>query len=140
MATYSIGRGTKVSIGKRATPAATTFTFSEIKDVFEMSLPEITVDEVEVTSFSSPNKSRQFISGLSDSGEVEFQIRYDSDNAQDDLLAGLFTSGEEIHVKYELVTGHVQVWAGFVKGYQFNISDAEAITRTLTIRINEFVE
>ena len=72
MAGYS-GFGTRFERGDGGTPE----TFDLIGEATDISGPEQERDTIEVTSHQSPNGFREWVGGLSDGGEVSFEVRYD---------------------------------------------------------------
>ncbi len=137
---YSIGRGSKVSIGRKISPA-TTFTFTELKGVTGIEVPSIEFDEVETTNFGSPGFSREFIPGLYDAGDITLEVLYDPGSATDAVLAAAFASRETVQIKFEIVgTTEDEIWSGYLKGYNLEISDAEAIKKNPVFRISNKVE
>ena len=48
----------------------------ELKGVFDVGLPEDTVDEIDTTHYKSPGKRREFMAGLIDGGEIQIQMNY----------------------------------------------------------------
>ncbi|WP_273690253.1 phage tail tube protein [Ketogulonicigenium vulgare] len=137
---FSIGRGTKVSVGRKV-GAATTFTFTQLNGVTSIELPEVAADEVEVTHFNSPANYREYISGLVDAGEVTFEINYDHESATDTVLTEIYESKESIQLKFEIINGETQIWnAGFLKAYNLVVSDGEVIQKNPTFRINSLAE
>jgi|HigsolmetaAR203D_1030402.scaffolds.fasta_scaffold12346_4 predicted secreted protein len=72
MAGYS-GFGTRFERGDGGTPE----TFDLIGEATDISGPEQERDTIEVTSHQSPDGFREWVGGLSDGGEVSFEVRYD---------------------------------------------------------------
>ena len=65
---------------------------AELKQVVMFSLPSDTAERVETTHLKSPNRRREYTSGMIDGGEVEVTLNFrpgsDTDLAIEDALAG----------------------------------------------------
>ena len=59
---------------------------TELEAVFDVGLPEDTVDEVDTTHYKSPGKRREFMAGLIDGGEIQIQMNYRPGSDTDVLL------------------------------------------------------
>ncbi|MFN3584836.1 phage tail tube protein [Phenylobacterium sp.] len=51
-------------------------TYADLGTPFDVTVPELTRDTVDATSHKSPNRVREFISGLRDQGEAGLGINY----------------------------------------------------------------
>lgn len=77
MSGATTGQGLKLQRGDGATP---TEGFTTIGEVTNVSGPDETVEQIDVTSFDST--AREFIASISDSGEVSFDMNLVGSNAQ----------------------------------------------------------
>jgi hypothetical protein len=64
--------GAVFAMGDGATPEI----FTDLAEVFEATLPEETIDSIEVTHFGSPDQTREFIPGLRDPGEISITANF----------------------------------------------------------------
>lgn len=136
---FRIGRGTKVSLGS-IVGANTSYTYVELKGVQDLELPSVEVDEVEVSSFSSPNRSREFIAGLEDAGEVTLTVLWDEGSATDTAINSAATSRANVRLKFNVGNSHVETWNTFVKSSKFGLTDDEAITKDVVFRVSSRAE
>jgi hypothetical protein len=88
MSNATSGSGLKLQRGDGATP---TEGFTTVGEVTNVSGPDETVEQIDVTSYDST--AREFIAALPDSGEVTFEMNLIGSNAQQqglrtDLRAG----------------------------------------------------
>jgi hypothetical protein len=51
--------------------------------------PSATLDQIDVTHMTSPNRNREFIPGLNDTGECSFEMNYVPGSTSDDRLLEL---------------------------------------------------
>lgn len=60
-------------------------------EVSSITPPSADLDQIDVTHMQSPNRRREFISGLIDGGECSFDMNFIPGNASDDRLFQLLT-------------------------------------------------
>lgn len=137
MSEARIGWGGELQIGLDANASS----LVEIGEVREFNLPQEEADEVEVTHLKSPNRRKEFISGLLDGGTVEATINYVPGSASDLLLSAARDAGTTRAVRFIIPdeTGAAE-WqistSGFVKRYSPNaVTPGDPITATVAIRI-----
>lgn len=139
MTQATIGYGSKVSIG-RTTDDGDTWTFVELDEVKDLTLPESTADEIEVTSMQSPNRQKEYISGLSDNGDVSFTLNWVPGSATDTLLKEIKASGETVHIRFDVVGFTTpETFAGFLKTLSRTAPVSGALEATATFRISGLV-
>ena len=68
---FGVGLGSTFGIGNGASPEV----FATLAKVISITPPSASKAEVEVTNLQSPNRFREFILGLRDSGEVAVKVR-----------------------------------------------------------------
>lgn len=132
---FRIGRGSKVSLGLSSGSPAT-WAFTQLNGIDEFEIPTLEADEVEVTNISSPGKSREYIAGLEDSGEVTFSIFWDEGSATANVISTATASRENVRLKFEIGNTHVETWNAFIKSSKLNISDDEAIVQEVVFRVS----
>ncbi|MDB6177936.1 phage tail tube protein [Paracoccus sp. Z330] len=131
-----IGYGSQVRIGVGATP-----NWTELEFVGDIEMPDEQIDEIEVTHMQSPGRRKQFISGLTDGGEVSIPMNYIPGSASDVLLLGLKASGETVQVEITLTAaGTPETYAGFLKGYARTAPVNDKMMATATFRLSEAIE
>jgi hypothetical protein len=67
-------------------------TLTELAEVRNVGFPQIEVDEHEVTHLKSPDRFKEYISGLKDGGEFTATTNYDPGSATDLLLTAALGS------------------------------------------------
>jgi hypothetical protein len=132
-----IGWGGELQLGLDENASSLT----ELVEVRSFSLPSDEADEHEVTHLKSPNRRKEFISGLIDAGEVTAQLNYVPGGATDLLLTAAADAGDTRAVRFIIPdqTG-AAVWqvttSGFVRRYSpDNVEPNAPITATLVLRI-----
>jgi hypothetical protein len=90
--------------------------YTEIGELTDFSLPQDEVDDVEVTHYQSPNKTREYIAGLITPGDSEFTINWIPGNATDVLVRGLKVSGARRNHRVSFPNGVKVTFPAYIKG------------------------
>lgn len=131
----ALGYGAKVRIGRGSTPD-----WTELQGPGDFDMPNGDTDEVDVTSHSSPNRTKEYIAGLIDNGSLDLPIDWVPESTQDVLLRVRRRTGELIQLEITpagAVTA--EVYAAWVKNYQRSAPVQGKATGTVTFRINGLV-
>lgn len=112
-------------------------TLVELGEITGISLPAPETTEVEATHFKSPNRRREYISGLIEDGEGTFEMNYVPGSATDLLVREAQTSGTSRDYKIVIPDG-AGTWevtgACIVRRYERNIPIDDRMTASLTVR------
>ena len=131
MTTAQIGYGAELWIDNESG------TLTEIAEVTGISLPSPETSEVEATHFKSPNRRREYISGLIEDGEGTFEINYDPGSATSTLIKQAQDSGTTRDYKIVLPDG-AGTWevtgALIIRRFERNIPIDDRMTASLTVR------
>lgn len=106
-----LGHGTTVRIGRGATPTWTTLTGCE-----DVTFPDRTPSDEDVTSMDSPGFTEEFIPGLFTAPDWSITKHYVPEDAEDTLLSALEGTGEIVLLEI-LPKGATEphTWQGYVK-------------------------
>lgn len=133
MANVVIGHGAQFWIDNSSAVA------TKVAEVIEISLPNPQQSDVEATHFESAGRTREYIPGLIDNGEISISINYDAGSATDTLILSALadTEARECMVSIPTSSGTAQefTFPGIVKGYERNIPIDDRQTATITIRV-----
>lgn len=130
MTDASLGYGSTYRIwDSEADPAA----LVEISEVFNITPPGGTADRVDATHMKSPGRRREYIAGLIDSGEANFEINYVPGSDTDLLLRRLSASGEVVQHQIEFPNGTTVTYDAAITGYEKTVPLDDRMTATLTI-------
>lgn len=129
-----IGYGSTVEVGE-IDGANTNFT--TIAGLQDITMPEATADDVEVTSMDSPNRTKEFIAGMIDMGEVSIEMNYEADSATDTLLTAIQGSGETVELRFTL-NGMAQpvTYAAYCKTYGITAPVQDKMMATATFKVS----
>lgn len=134
-----IGWGTFLQIGTSVgavTPPASD-AFIDISELISLEPPDEQADDVEVTHFGSPGRTKEYIRGLLDGGDATFGINYNpviyTNHA---TLKALKKSGEKRNIRMVL-PGSIETidFIGYVKGFKPNDTPGGALTADITLRV-----
>lgn len=134
-----LGWGAELQLGATSSVAS----LVELGEVRSFNPPSEEADEHEVTHLKSPDRRKEFIQGLIDSGEATATLNYVPGSATDILLSDARDTGTTRAVRFILpdATGTgAAAWqittSGFVKRYSPDeVSANSPITASVTIRL-----
>ena len=113
----------------------------ELQEVVSFGLPDDQADEVEVTHLKSPQRRKEYILGLVESGEIEVTLNYIPGSATDILIRDAKEAADLRAIRFIIPdnTGSA-VWqittSGLVKGYARGpVAAGDKIEATLRIRV-----
>lgn len=112
---------------------------TKVAEVIAISLPNPQQSDVEATHFESAGRTREYIPGLIDNGEISISINYDAGSATDTLILSALGDAEarECMVSIPTSSGTNQEFTfdGIVKGYERSIPIDDRQTAVITIRV-----
>jgi hypothetical protein len=112
---------------------------TRVAEVTSVGLPNPQQSDVEATHFASPNRTREYIPGLIDNGEITFEINFDAGSASDLMISEAMTSGEVrdqmVSVPTSSGTNQEFTFPGIVKGYEKSVPIDDRQTATVTLRV-----
>jgi hypothetical protein len=136
MAGESIGWGAQVSMLNDANPAVLT----EILNVFNMTLPNPQVEDVETTHYKSPNREREYIAGLIENGEIQIEMNYVAGSATDLMISAAKAAGTTRNMEVVVPTTVGEndwkfTFPIYVKGYERAIPLEDRLTAVMTVKV-----
>jgi predicted secreted protein len=137
MAGEKIGWGTEVHIFNDATPPVKI----ELEGVFNITLPNPQVEDVEVTHYKSPNREREYIAGLIENGEIQIEMNYIAGSVTDLTISAAKAAGTVRNMEVIIPTsvGASKKWKFtfpcYVKGYERAIPVDDRQTAVATIKV-----
>lgn len=128
-----IGYQTKYSI--RAT-AESSSALTPIAEVINVTPGEATADRIDATHMQSPNRRREYISGLIDNGEASFEINWVPGSTTDEFIRDLFESGETRDHQIEFPNGVTVTYEASIIGYSKAVPIDDRMTATITVAVS----
>lgn len=121
-----------------------TDTFVDLGEVFNITPPSSTVDQVDVTHMQSPGRRREFIDGLIDPGECSFEINYIPGSDADALLLAIVNTplGESRTRECRIIyPNSVQdTFNANLQSYEPNVPTDDKMTATVTLKVTGEVD
>lgn len=129
-----IGIGTAIYMAATANAA----TLTKLAEVTSVGLPNEQAGEVDVTNYDSPGRTREFIPGLNDAGEITMEMNWVPGSATDDLIVTAKADGKVR--TFRVVTPEdddqqMYTFPGFIRGYERTTPIDSQLTATVTIRV-----
>lgn len=126
-----IGYGLSVAIMSDASPP----TYVELEEVTNVTPPNQQVDQVEATHMQSPDRTREFISGLTSPGEASIEMNYVAGSTTDQRLQALKSAGTAKGARITFPNGVTWDFLCIVTGIEVAtpVDDRMTCTATLTV-------
>ena len=114
MTEATIGYGTVIRVGVGAGPTWTT-----LQHVLDVEWPMAEADEHEATAMDSPNRTKEYVAGLIDNGEVTIPLNWVPGSDTDTVLTAIQQSGELVQIEFtsNAVGATPETYVGFCKRY-----------------------
>lgn len=109
-------------------------TYVDVAEVTSISVLDISVDSIDVSSHDSPSQWREFVAGMKDGGELSMEINYDP------ALHGAIYSalGSERNHRITLTdSGAATVtFAGFITGFTADAPFDDKLAASVSIKVS----
>jgi predicted secreted protein len=89
MAVKALGYGTKLQVESDGE-------YLDIPSLKDFEVPFGAADKVDVTTHDSPEKSKEYISGLKDTDKFDVEVIFDPNNEVHQYLVALYESGDKV--------------------------------------------
>lgn len=126
----SIGYGITFEMADVATPAA----FTYLSEVYDVTPPSDTTDSVDATHMQSPNRTREFIEGLTDPGEASFEMNYVPGSPSDRALEA--AKGKRKICRITFPNGCQLQFTGIRQSYEKAAPTDDKMTATVTFKVS----
>lgn len=128
--------GSILQLGDGATPEV----FTAIAEITELTPPQMSRDDIDVTSHQSSDGYREFISGLRDGGEVTFKANWLPTNSTHDGTTGLletFNDNDTHNWKVILPNTLITIaFSGFLTAFEPDLPIEEQAQLSGTIKVS----
>lgn len=131
MSETDIGYG--ITFEAEDSPGAGTFTAWD--EVFNVTPPETSIDQVDVTHYGSPNRSREYKPALSDNGSASVEMNYVPGSATDVRIRAMKDAGEVVGFQITYPDTTVVEFSGFVTNYSQSLPVDDRMTATAQIKV-----
>lgn len=125
-----IGYGSIFALADPATPTV----FVDLAEVYDITPPSDTDDLVDATHMQSPDRTREFIAGLTDPGECSFEMNFIPGSAAD--LAVQAAKGKKRICRITFPNGITWTFTGLRQGYEPAVPNEDKMTATVTFKVS----
>lgn len=126
-----IGYGTLFSVGDGAEPEV----YTPLAEVADITPPSDSVDIIDATHMTSPNRTKEFLAGLNDPGECSFDIHFIPGAGDDAVIQAIRNTGERKNYRITWTTGRTWTFSGILTGYAPTAPVNDRMTATVTIKV-----
>jgi hypothetical protein len=109
--------------------------FVELAEVYSVTPPEFTIDQIEVTHFQSPGRSKQFVPALSDPGTAQAEMNYIPGSVTDVRLDTLRVAGTVLAMRITYPDGTTVTFDASVASYSKGIPVADRMTAQVGFKV-----
>lgn len=113
--------------------------FVSLGEVYNITPPSDTVDQIDVTHMQSPNRRREFISGLVDGGECSFEMNWVPGSTGDSELNEILALGvgvsrrRQCRIRYPNAVTHT--FEAELQSYEKTVPTDDKMTATVTFKV-----
>lgn len=126
----SLGYGITFEMADIATP--TVFTY--LAEIYDVTPPSDTTDQVDATHMQSPNRTREFVEGLTDPGEASFEMNYVPGSASD--IALMAAKGKRKWCRITFPNGVQVLFNGSRQTYEKSAPTDDKMTASVSFKVS----
>lgn len=108
----------------------------EIAEVYDITPPSSTVDQIDATHMQSPNRNREFIAGLSDPGSASFEMNFVPGSASDLKIQEIRASGEQVLCRITFPNSVTWKFTGQVESYEPAVPTEDKMTASVSFKVS----
>lgn len=107
-----------------------------LSEVYQVTPPSGTIDQIDATHFGSPNRTREFVPGLKDPGTASAEMNYVPNSTTDQRLMSLSESGEVVSMRITYPSGVTVTFPASVESYDQNVPLDDKMTATANFKVS----
>lgn len=111
-------------------------TWVEIAEVFDITPPSSTVDQIDATHMQSPNRTREFIAGLSDPGSASFEMNFVPGSPSDLKIQEIRGTGEQVLCRITFPNAVTWQFTGQIESYEPAIPTDDRMTASVSFKVS----
>lgn len=108
----------------------------EIAEVYDITPPSSTVDQIDATHMQSPNRNREFIAGLSDPGSASFEMNFVPGSASDLKIQEIRGTGEQVLCRITFPNAVTWQFTGQIESYEPAIPTEDKMTASVSFKVS----
>lgn len=128
----AIGYDTKFAI--EDAPGSGTYVL--LSEVYQVTPPSGTIDQIDATHMGSANRTREFVPGLKDPGTASAEMNYIPNSATDQRLNTLAQSGDVVSMRITYPSGVTVTFPASVESYEQDIPLDDKMTATANFKVS----
>ena len=110
--------------------------YVELAEITNLTPPNMSVDDIEVTHMQSPDRTKEFIAGLADPGEMSLEMNFIPGSSSDDLILAWRAAGDTRSCRIDYADNSaVDTFPAYVKSYSSTMGVAEALKASLSLKV-----
>lgn len=110
-------------------------TWLSLGEVFDITPPSAAIDVIDATHMASPNRTREFIAGLTDPGDASFSQNFVPGSAADTTIREIRATGERVICRITYPNASVWKFDGFLTGYNPAVPTDDKMTAEVTFKV-----
>lgn len=111
-------------------------TWAEVAEVFDITPPSAEIDDVDATHMKSPDRTREFIAGLTDPGECTFEMNFVPGSDSDALIREIRATGERVSCRITFPNDVTWTFSGILKRYNPAVPTENRMTASVAFRVS----
>lgn len=109
--------------------------FDTIGEVIDITSPNQQVEDIDVTHHASPGRTREYIAGLNEPGEMSVEINWIPGDASDVIVQALKSSGAKRDMRITWPNAVTWTFLGYVKGFEPGNPIDGKLSATVTVKV-----
>jgi len=110
-------------------------TWSGVGEVMSITPPSDAIDIIDATHMASPDRTREFITGLRDPGECSFEMNFVPGSAGDTLLQAVRDAAVRVSCRITYNNAVIWTFSGILTGYEPTVPIDDKMTATVTFKV-----
>lgn len=107
----------------------------ELKECFDLTPPDPSTDDVEVTHYKSPNRTKEFRPGLTDNGTATVSMNYIEGSPTDLAILAWRALAETRKMRVIYLSGVQQTFSAYPKSYKRALPNEDKKTADLEVKV-----
>lgn len=109
--------------------------YDQIGEVTDITAPNQQIEDIDVTHHASPGRTREYIAGLNEPGEMSVEINWIPSDASDVIIQTLKTNGTKRNMRITWPNAVTWTFLGYVKGFEPGNPIDGKLAATVTVKV-----
>ena len=134
MTSAAAGVGSEFRLGNSASPIV----YTKVAEILSISGPEVTAEEIDVTSLDSTGGFKEYITGLKDGGTVSLEANWIKGNAQQLSMRDAVASGasQNLQIAFADSPQTIATFTGKVTSFGMGADPTSQLKANFSVRIS----